>query len=282
MTTPAGRNRFGQIDGVNEGRIFDNRLDLSRAGVHAPTQNGISGTQTIGCDSIVLNGAYRDDDRGDVINYSGENPRGGTDADDQLLVGGNLALKVSHDNELPVRVTRGSGTAGGPARGYRYDGLYRVVRYWRNREEGRIVWRYLLDKIYEPTPTGTEPIGATVRRLITSERIVRDAGLAARIKRIYGFSCQVCGENLQSPSGPYVEAAHVKPLGTPDDGPDIEENLLCLCPNHHKLLDTGGIVIDGDMKVIHLVNLNVIGPLTVGRRHRLTQEYLAWHRQRWT
>ena len=156
-----------------------------------------------------------------------------------------------------------------------------MVRYWRNREEGRIVWRYLLDKIYEPTPTGTEPIGATVRRLITSERIVRDAGLAARIKRIYGFSCQVCGENLQSPSGLYVEAAHVKPLGTPDDGPDMEENLLCLCPNHHKLLDTGGIVMDGDMNVIHLVDLNVLGPLTVSRRHRLTQEYLAWHRQRW-
>ena len=63
----------------------------------------------------MLNGAYRDDDRGDVINYSGENPRGGTDADDQFLVGGNLALKVSHDNELPVRVTRGSGTHEGPA-----------------------------------------------------------------------------------------------------------------------------------------------------------------------
>ena len=112
--------------------------------------------------------------------------------------------------------------------------------------------------------------------------MVRDAGLAARIKRIYGFSCQVCGENLQSPSGLYVEVAHVKPLGTPDDGPDIEENLLCLCPNHHKLLDTGGIVIDGDMNVIHLVDQDVIGPLTVSRRHRLTQEYLAWHRQRWT
>ncbi len=76
--------------------------------------------------------------------------------------------------------------------------------YWRNREEGRIVWRYLLDEIYEPTPTGTEPIVATIRRLITSERILRDAGLAARIKRIYDFSCQVCGESLQSPSGTYV------------------------------------------------------------------------------
>ena len=204
MTTGEGRNRFGQIDGVNEGHIFDNRLSLPQAGVHAPTQNGSSGIQTIGCDSIVLNGAYRDDDRGDVINYSGENHRGGSDADDQLLVGGNLALKVSHDNELPGRVTRGSGTAGGPARGYRYDGLYRVMCYWRNREEGRIVWRYLLDEIYEPTPTGTEPIVATIRRLITSERILRDAGLAARIKRIYDFSCQVCGESLQSPSGTYV------------------------------------------------------------------------------
>jgi len=36
------------------------------------------------------------------------------------------------------------------------------------------------------------------------------------------------------------------------------------------------------MNVIHLVDQDVIGPLTVSRRHRLTQEYLASHRQRWT
>ena len=82
MTTPIARNRFGPVIGVREGQIFENRMALSLAGVHAPTQNGISGTQVAGCDSIVLNGAYRDEDHGDLIIYSGENPRGGSDSDD--------------------------------------------------------------------------------------------------------------------------------------------------------------------------------------------------------
>ena len=281
MTTPIARNRFGPVIGVREGQIFENRMALSLAGVHAPTQNGISGTQIAGCDSIVLNGAYRDEDHGDLIIYSGENPRGGSDNDDQLLVGGNLALKVSLDNGLPVRVTRGSKTVGGPSSGYRYDGLYQVVRISPNREEGRIVWRYRLEKLYRPLPADVEEPGATERRLVMSERIVRDANLAARIKKLYGFSCQVCGESLPSPDGPYAEAAHIRPLGAPDDGPDVEENLLCLCPNHHKLLDNGGLVVDNDWGVRLVVGDRTIGTLTLKPRHRLTQDYLRWHRERW-
>jgi hypothetical protein len=36
------------------------------------------------------------------------------------------------------------------------------------------------------------------------------------------------------------EAAHIRPLGAPHNGPDTLDNTLCLCPNHHVLFDHGG------------------------------------------
>ena len=58
---------FGEISGVPVGTVFASRKELSRAGVHRPTQAGISGAQDEGADSIVLSGGYEDDtDFGDV------------------------------------------------------------------------------------------------------------------------------------------------------------------------------------------------------------------------
>lgn len=99
--------------------------------------------------------------------------------------------------------------------------------------------------------------------------------------QFHDFSCQVCGERLESPGGPYAEAAHIKPLGRPDDGPDIEQNLLCLCPNHHKLLDKGGILIEPDLIVKNQCQGRVIGRLKLNTRHVVSQEFLEWHRRRW-
>ncbi len=40
------------------------------------------------------------------------------------------------------------------------------------------------------------------------------------------------------------EAHHLKPLGTPQIGPDIESNIIVVCPNYHVLLDYGSIEIN--------------------------------------
>ena len=133
--------------------MFSSRLELSRAGVHRPTVAGISGSGKKGSDSIVLNGGYVDDnDCGDLIIYTGEGgqDRRGRQVKDQQLTKGNLALKVSCDEGLPVRVIRGSKGAQlwSPSIGYRYDGLYQVVRC--GPEIGihqRRVWLYRLEKI---------------------------------------------------------------------------------------------------------------------------------------
>ena len=59
---------FGHVPGIKPGDAFPDRRSLAATGVHRPTQAGISGSQDLGADSIVLSGGYEDDqDLGNVI-----------------------------------------------------------------------------------------------------------------------------------------------------------------------------------------------------------------------
>jgi len=63
---------FGEISGIIEGQEFSDRVTLAAAGIHKPTQAGISYSEKDGADSIVLSGGYADDeDFGDLIVYTG-------------------------------------------------------------------------------------------------------------------------------------------------------------------------------------------------------------------
>lgn len=86
----------------------------------------------------------------------------------------------------------------------------------------------------EQPPTG--------RVATTVSRIVRDTELAKRIKSLHRQLCQLCGQTVQLADGTgYAEGHHLQPLGKPHDGPDIAENIVCLCPNHHAACDLGAI-----------------------------------------
>jgi predicted restriction endonuclease len=37
------------------------------------------------------------------------------------------------------------------------------------------------------------------------------------------------------------------PLGSPHSGPDVRENILCVCPNDHVLLDYGAIKVEANL-----------------------------------
>jgi hypothetical protein len=76
-------------------------------------------------------------------------------------------------------------------------------------------------------------------------RILRDTAMARRVKAQHGYECQICGSTIALPNGNrYAEAHHIRPLGSPHDGPDVAGNILCLCPNHHAELDYGVREID--------------------------------------
>lgn len=85
----------------------------------------------------------------------------------------------------------------------------------------------------------------TEKHLVTTYRVLRDTALARRIKADNDYKCQVCGERiLLSKDNPYAEAHHIKPLGSPHNGPDHPGNIVCVCPNCHVKLDYGAIEID--------------------------------------
>ncbi|GII79112.1 hypothetical protein Sru01_40940 [Sphaerisporangium rufum] len=57
--------------------------------------------------------------------------------------------------------------------------------------------------------------------------------------------------------------------------------MLCLCPDHHVLLDEGTVTINDDLVAIDLPTGEPIGPLRRVARHRLELRHLAYHRELW-
>ncbi|WAR53149.1 hypothetical protein PtB15_2B580 [Puccinia triticina] len=131
---------FGHIPGAPPGSRWEKRIDVSQAGVHAPVQSGISGTEDRGgAESVVLNDGYHDGDCGDIIWYMGSggfvldgHKKSIMQKDQDPESNTNRALRASLVNRRPVRVVRGSDaqhSPWAPESGYRYDGLYQVTRF---------------------------------------------------------------------------------------------------------------------------------------------------------
>lgn len=297
------RRTFGEIPGHPERAVYRNREEVRLAGLHAHKQAGISGTAREGADAIVLNGGYPDDrDYGDVLVYTGH---GGQDtrkqqiADQSLDDPGNAALVKSQLESLPVRVIRGfeEDSPYAPDEGYRYDGLYRVVRHWfKTRNDGFQVCQFRMVKLGSvfDVPSSdispedlddfdqVEPVGPVERTLAMVNRLNRRVEVVRNVKGWHGNCCQVCGESVELPSGPSSEAAHIKGLGVPHCGPDVEENTLCLCPNDHLRFDNGAIYLTDDLEIVNALT-GVIGErIRTVRAHRISIEYVRYHRNCWT
>ena len=60
------------------------------------------------------------------------------------------------------------------------------------------------------------------------------------MKSEYYNYCQICKTRIPlGKNSYYSEAHHIRPLGSNHKGPDIKENLVVLCPNHHAEFDYG-------------------------------------------
>ncbi|SFT04494.1 HNH endonuclease [Halostagnicola kamekurae] len=114
----------------------------------------------------------------------------------------------------------------------------------------------------------------------TVSRIVRNTTLAKNLKERYDYKCQVCDQSRQrAPESRYAEAHHIKPLGGSDPGPDAEENIVILCPNHHSDFDYGMLEVDPDtLTISHTYDESVDGAtLTVRDDHDLSAAFLDHH-----
>ncbi len=104
------------------------------------------------------------------------------------------------------------------------------------------------------------------RDTIQVNRIIRDTKMAVEIKELYHYVCQICGYYIEFEDGRrYAEAHHIKPLGSPHNGPDSRANILCLCPNCHAKLDFG------------IIELNAQKINYDAQQHSLGCEFIEYH-----
>ncbi|WP_328910361.1 hypothetical protein OG230_13065 [Streptomyces sp. NBC_00234] len=317
---PAYRATFGHVNDVLPGTHFESRRAVKDAQLHKESEAGISWGRDEqderAADAIVLNNGYEDDvDGWDEITYTGaggQTRNSSRQTSDQTWDNkGNASLRRSRIKGNCVRVIRGSDGEReySPASGYRYDGLYEVVADWT--EVGRAgfqICRFALRRLpaarqeltsieqqvqdmldrrgQASTDEGGDDDTAPRRRTSTVERIVRDTAVVRRVKRWHGFACQVCGLALAvgADGRSYAEGAHIHALGGADGGPDVDGNVLCLCPNCHVQLDRGAIFLTDDLQVVNRFARDGApgrAPLRTVAQHRIEERFIRAHRRFW-
>lgn len=124
---------------------------------------------------------------------------------------------------------------------------------------------YLPTSIPAVPPTAVDLASPADRQETTINRIIRDTILSRRIKELHNYECQLCGHTIPLADGArYAEAHHIQPLGSPHNGPDSAENLVCLCPNHHAELDFG-------IRTLALADLRSV------HGHKVGESFVTYH-----
>ena len=126
-----------------------------------------------------------------------------------------------------------------------------------------------------------ETDGVVERRSVERNEQVRDRRKAAALKRHYDNTCQFCGTRLQVAEGHfYSEAAHIKGLGGPHNGPDTTSNMLVLCPNHHLQFDRGVLSlrkVGNEYRIWSKASEDPLQGKTITLTHTLEDEYVRHH-----
>lgn len=82
---------------------------------------------------------------------------------------------------------------------------------------------------------------------VNNKQYKRDNKTIAEIKIARDFQCQICNTFILKKDGKrYVEAAHI--ISKSDRGQELPENIILLCPNHHKEFDLGDCQIKTQTK----------------------------------
>lgn len=122
---------------------------------------------------------------------------------------------------------------------------------------------------------------AVKRRATEVQAQVRDRKKAASLKVHYDNTCMVCSLKLQvGDQRFYSEAAHIKPLGKPHNGPDKISNMLVLCPNHHLQFDLGVLRIrrgGSGLEIVSRVKGDPLNGVKLTVKHSLDEDYARWH-----
>lgn len=265
---------YGPITGYIEGHHFDSRLDMIEDSFHRKQGYGIDEVTGGSAAAVVLSNGYHDEDFGSHIIYTGSGKN--KNEDQSWEQRSNKGLLNNIKSGIPVRVIRGHQIKSkySPKNGYSYGGLYRVTSAWSEKsDDSYYVCKFKLEYIGNDNSKydskKERQYGYT-----SGKYFKRDQSLATEVKKLYDYECQICGIKLPTIKGFYAEAAHIKPVGHPHEGPDELSNMLCLCPNHHKMFDKGGFSIADDLSLLGCVQ----GTLTIDKSHEINKEHLTYHR----
>lgn len=143
----------------------------------------------------------------------------------------------------------------------RIKGIY----FYRIQEPYFQMTKNILKPADKSVAADSEELYAPRYKQHTISRIIRNSQLSQAMKQSQNHICQICYTKLSLPdSSAYAEAHHLQPLS--QGGPDIEANMICVCPNCHALLDFGAIKIDKNKSR----QLQIQG---------VSKEYIAYHNQ---
>ncbi|MFZ6862985.1 HNH endonuclease [Undibacterium sp. Ji67W] len=130
---------------------------------------------------------------------------------------------------------------------------------------GSGIWGLRSMLSFTPKANDIQDIEVPTRVMSDVYRILRDTELSRKLKLLYQNKFQLCGQALQLSNGEtYAEAHHIWPLGQPHNGPDIAENIIVLCPNHHVQLDYGAI----EIFAANIMNVS---------NHQIGEKYIQYH-----
>lgn len=94
----------------------------------------------------------------------------------------------------------------------------------------------LIEELHKNRNFDDEEVTVNVKKYKRNNKTI------ALIKLLRNFECQICKKFILKKDGSkYIEAAHINPKHT--KGKEIEENIILLCPNHHKEFDYGNLNI---------------------------------------
>jgi predicted restriction endonuclease len=108
-----------------------------------------------------------------------------------------------------------------------------IIRIYKNQNKTK---EEILNELKNLKQTDLEEI------TIKGKTYKRDNKTIAQIKILRDFQCQICFTSIRKKDGSlYVEAAHV--IAKHLRGRETVDNIILLCPNHHKEFDLGDLKI---------------------------------------
>jgi len=112
----------------------------------------------------------------------------------------------------------------------------------------------------------------------------RNRRKAVELKLRYDNTCMFCGTQLQVAKNRfYSEAAHIRGLGSPDNGPDKKNNMLVLCPNHHIQFDRGVLrlhKVNGHYQIKSETLTDRLHGKKISLKHSIDESHVKHHYRR--